>query len=309
MHQVNKWPINCKRNQQKGLALPVVLWIILLISLLFASYSYSVRTELSITKQLIQTSKSKHVAEAALQKIIYFLKSDPENSKEKTQGARIFQGQVNGIDYQSVAVNHKGLISINSAQTEVLESLLQTYILDSEKRSLVIDGILNWRNVDEQNQDISSLKTDSENYDDDQYSNQSSGKFLNVDQLLLVPGMDNELYNRVVGLFTARQQGESLNPRLAPYELLLALSNGSAERVNSFLEDRESNNNSFNGLDGMPSSKMTSNMSNIWTIEIEVNATKSTATRLTTIVKMVDSTENPYTLLSARFVDRLYYIQ
>jgi general secretion pathway protein K len=306
MYQVNKWPINC---QQEGLALPVVLWVILLISLLFASYSYSVRTELSITKQLIQASKNKHVAEVALQQTIFFLMSDSKNSKERTQGVRTFQGQLNGIDYQSVAVNHKGLISINSAQTEVLESLLQSYIVNSEKRSRIIDGILNWRNVDEKNQEVSSLKKNSESYDSGQHSNQSSGKFLTLDQLLLIPGIDNELYNRVAGLFTTKQQGESLNPSLAPYELLLALSNGSPERVNSFLEDRESNNSSFDGLDGMPASKMTSNVSNIWTIEIEVNAKKSTVTRLTTIVKIVDSIENPYTLLSARFVDRLYYIQ
>ncbi len=56
---------------QRGLALVVVLWVLVLLSLIAASFTKTTRTEVNITRNLIDNAKAEALADAGVYRAIY----------------------------------------------------------------------------------------------------------------------------------------------------------------------------------------------------------------------------------------------
>ncbi len=58
---------------QRGLALVVVLWVLVLLSVMAASFTYATRTEVNLTRNLIEAAEAEALADAGVYQAIYAL--------------------------------------------------------------------------------------------------------------------------------------------------------------------------------------------------------------------------------------------
>ena len=59
------------RAPQRGLALVAVLWVLMLLSLVAASFMRTTRTEINLTRNLIESAKAEALADAGVYRAIY----------------------------------------------------------------------------------------------------------------------------------------------------------------------------------------------------------------------------------------------
>ncbi len=67
------WPgagAGAGRRGQRGLALVTVLWVLMLLSLVAASFTLTTRTEINVTRNLIENAKAKALADAGVYRAI-----------------------------------------------------------------------------------------------------------------------------------------------------------------------------------------------------------------------------------------------
>ncbi len=58
--------IKYRCKDQRGLALVVVLWVLVLLSLIAASFTLTTRTEVNVTRNLIDNAKAEALADAGV---------------------------------------------------------------------------------------------------------------------------------------------------------------------------------------------------------------------------------------------------
>ncbi len=60
-----------RRAPQRGLALVTVLWVLMLLSLVAASFMATTRTEINLTRNLIENAKAEALADAGVYRAVY----------------------------------------------------------------------------------------------------------------------------------------------------------------------------------------------------------------------------------------------
>lgn len=285
MRAVRNHDLLCLRQQQ-GLALPVVLWIFLLLSLMFAGFSYAVRTETAITTQLVNTSKTKSAANAGLQLAVQRLLQQ----KEERLDDHIIEvpDEFNGVKLQVSIVNESGRIDLNQASEELLIMLFQNHVSSDEELYTVVDSLLDWR--------------------DDEVNNR---EFETVNDLMQIKGMTIDLMNAVRPMVTVYSGENRVTPHLSPPNLLQLLSGQPQETLETLR--RQIHNSPVNEvaelLANTPQHLISDKMGDVYTIEVEARLQGDAKTRLSAVIKLVEGQYKPYTTLSLKELEKLDFIQ
>ena len=69
------YPLCVKPGASRGLALVTVLWVLVLLSLVAASFTYTARTEINLTRNLIDNAEAEALADAGIYRAIFALLS------------------------------------------------------------------------------------------------------------------------------------------------------------------------------------------------------------------------------------------
>ena len=289
------------------MALPVVLWIFLLLSLMFSGYSYSVRTETAITQQLLNSARTRAAADAGAQLAIERLLSK-DSEYEVTPDDPVYEDSFNDIQLRIAVINESGRVDLNKAPEELLDILLQSFIADEDERITILDSLLDWRDTDSEPRDYGA--------EDNDYAamglpyGAADRSFNSVDELMLVNGMTPELFDALRGTITVHSGAVKLNPGLAPRKLLLALSGYS--QANTELLQQQWKENELDDtatlLANIPATLISKRVNNVYTIEVKANLPGSATTRLSAVIKLVGDQDYPYTVLSWKEVENLDFI-
>ena len=290
------------------MALPVVLWIFILLSLMYSGYSYSVRSDTAITQQLLQSARTRAAADAGVQMAIdrlLFAKEENETAISEP----VFEDVFNGIDLRIAIVNESGRIDLNKAPVELLDFLLQDFVPEQQERMTIVDGLLDWRDSDNDARDYGA--------EDDDYTamglpyEAADSQLTSVDELLRINGMTAELFNSLKIIFTVHSGQASFNPGLSPKMLLLALSGHNDSSVESIRSSWHLTTLQETAalLGNIPVNLISKRTGNVYNIEVEASVESGSKTRLSTIIELVDNQVRPYNLLSWREVEQLDFIQ
>jgi len=249
----------------------MVLWVITILTVVVLEFSFAMRTELNITKNFKEELQLYAIAQGGVQRAIAELiyKHDarvqqlrktmkteevtPEK-KEWVPDGRPYPLQFNQGECELRIMSEAGKININTISEMTLRKLIGNLGLEVEKRDVVVDSILDWRDPDDflringaENDYYQSLK---EPY------RCKNANLDSIEELLLVKGVTPELfYGRKgtkageegaktsdVGLkevFSVYAPGEQVDINSASFPVLRAVLGVPSEVAKAILKARE----------------------------------------------------------------------
>lgn len=209
----------------RGMALIAVLWIVAALSVMVLGVTHTVRQQIRVATNEQDQVVGQAVAEAAVALVFQELSVAEERPNEPIAGSISYGGYDMGFELSPL----NGLIPLNSADESLLASVL--YVaggLTVPQAQQMAVALVQWRD------DIPELdlRTDS--------SAREARRFEATEDLLLVPGFDYALYERVAPLLTPDlSQGSKVYAAAAPPGVLAVLANGDAAIVSRYLRQRD----------------------------------------------------------------------
>jgi len=200
---------------RRGMALIAVLWIVAALSIMVMGLTQSVKQGIRAAATQRDLIEGQALGEAAIGLALQQLsvQTDPV----------IGPGQISvsyaGVDVEVTASPLNGWVALNGATAPMLAALLQTAGgLDAARAQQMADALVTWR--DEVPQvNISSAVA----------SGNKQRRFEAVEDLMLVPGMNYDLYSRIAPLVTASTtNGGPVNAQAAPSAVAQALGDNTA---------------------------------------------------------------------------------
>lgn len=281
--------------RETGIALFSVLWIVALLAIAALGVAATTRSEARMTGNLLQATRARYAAEGAVEIAVARLLA-PGPSKWPADGSK--QRLRIGEARLEVAIfNESGKVDLNTASAQLLQRLVSSVEPDPDRRSSLVDAILDWRDAD-------GLRRLNGSEDDD-YSaagyayGAKDSHFDSVDELGLVMGMTPGLLQRVRPYLTVHSGQTGIDPNAAPRELLTALTGEDP------LAPSPDGAAPWAASDPQPAAVpldeqfVTGSSGPVYTIQVESRLAEAIVSRLTVTVMLVGGTER-YRLLDWR---------
>ena len=205
-------------DRERGIALLMVIWVFMVLSVLAAEFARSMRDDAAATQNLAEEVQARGVAMAGINQAIYRsmlareqhvdTTNDPDASDDQPEvwlpDGTWHEEPYWGGTYRVRLLDEGGKISLNRADETLLRKVFETLGLNPDAQSEVVDAILDWRDAD----DLRRLHGAESDYYlklPEPYR-AKNGPFDSVDELLLVRGITRQLF------FGIRDQGLGANP-------------------------------------------------------------------------------------------------
>jgi general secretion pathway protein K len=213
-------------DRQRGIALVIVLWLVVLLTVIGSSHARNMRIETSLAFNHVGAAKARALAEAGINRAIM------ELFVSNTATRWPLNGTAHQIQLDSGSVNvairdASGLLDLNNADPAQLEVVLDAAGAEESVRLELVDAILDWRDKD----NLRHLH----GAEDSDYRHAGlewgarDGLFASVDELRYVLGMTHELFVRLAPYLTVHSGRSDVNLNYAPPWLFSALANRERE--------------------------------------------------------------------------------
>ena len=240
---------NVLYNKNGGVALILVIWIIVILVAIVAEFSYSMRTEINITKNFKEEEEAYQLALAGIELARAEIRAvrEMQGVFVNDKGVLIFDKDVmepvrtrnlgNG-SFEYIITDEDGKLDINTAAHEQLKYIFTGSGLDTDEAAAIADSIIDWRDTN----DLHMLNGAEEDYyrDLDEPYSCKDGPFDSIEELLLVKGMTKEILygskdTAVLGAFTVNGS-KKINVNTAPGVVIEAVMG--VEAANSIMLQR-----------------------------------------------------------------------
>ncbi len=184
---------------QRGLVLVTVLWLLMLLSLIAASFTRTVRTDVNLTRNLIENAKAEALADGGVFQAIAGLFA-PVNQGGWRVDDTVYAWAYGGGEIRVSVQDEGGKIDLNAGQDALLRILFQSLGLDDRESAALVDAIVDFRDPD----DLRRLN----GAEDGDYAlaglahDAKDAPFGAVEELHQVFGMTPALYDRVAPSLT-----------------------------------------------------------------------------------------------------------
>jgi len=193
-------------GDERGVALFLVLWVLVLLSVIVAEFCHTMRAEVNMTWGFTQGTRAYYVAYAGIQQAVDQMvregfgpvRREVESEQSEREGPFFRINCKNpkvlfGEGYYVVQVaNEAGKIDINTADSRLLKIMLSPFQLDEQEAAVIVDSILDWRDQDQlhrlhgaENDYYQALPTPYQCKND---------SFDSVEELLLVRGITRKIF-------------------------------------------------------------------------------------------------------------------
>lgn len=211
-----------ERRCQAGVALVIVLWLLVLLSVMAFGFSRSMRSGVRIGLHRLEALQATELARAAIHKGLYDLLTMPPGQRYRLLlPGREQRFTLDGAELAYRIEDERGKVDLNRAPAELIGGLLGSLELPPERTASLSDAILDWRDSDDARRLNGAEGAD--------YA--AAGRpglppdrpFPSVQELQQVLGMDDLLYRRLLPLVTVHGIDGRINPLTAPRQVLLAI--------------------------------------------------------------------------------------
>lgn len=180
--------------RRRGLALVSVLWVLTLLGLIAANFTHTTRTEVILTRNLIESADAEALADAAVHRtILGLLETDPEKAW-RVDGT--IYGWLYGDGEIRIAVQDEGgKLDLNLGNDRLLVALFRSVGLSEPDAVAMVDRIADFRDPDDLHR--------AQGAEDPDYAeaglpwDAKDAPFASLEELLQVLGMTPELYAKV----------------------------------------------------------------------------------------------------------------
>jgi general secretion pathway protein K len=188
------------KNKKGGVALILVIWIIVMLMAIVGEFTYSMRTELNITKNFKEEEEAYQLALAGIEhaKIEILTAEGPTYLKDgililnQTDEEPVRKGSLGKGSFIYTITDEDGKLNINLASVAQLKHLLRGSGVDVTEVDTIVDSIIDWRDRNE----LHMLNGAEEEYYrslPEPYSCKDA-PFDIIEELLLVKGMTEEVF-------------------------------------------------------------------------------------------------------------------
>ncbi|MCH9670913.1 MAG: general secretion pathway protein GspK [Gammaproteobacteria bacterium] len=226
----NKPRVRCAKSHS-GLALILVLWVLLLLTLIAGSFAFAMRTETVVTGNLTSRIQAGALAEAGIARAIFGLMNSGEDLQFPVDGkAHILR--LDNAEVRVVIRAEQAKIDLNRAPDNVLRQLGE-HMLGVEERDAFADSLLDWRDRN----DLRRLN----GAEDDDYEalglpyGARDGYFMSVRELTQIPMITGEVFERLAPLVTVDSKARRIHAPTATRDALLSVPGLTPEAVDGYL--------------------------------------------------------------------------
>jgi general secretion pathway protein K len=276
------------QRQQDGMALIVVLWLVVLLSIMAAGHSKNVHTDTTLAARQVQSAKARALAEAGINHVILEMLAADSDRKLPVDGS-LFNVRVGDDDVTIAIRDATGFIDLNASTAELLDAALKACGTGETARRDLVDAILDWRDGD----DLRRLH----GIEDDDYVaagvawTSRDGAFEAVDELKYLPGMSQALYDRLSPFVTVHSGRGGLNMEYAPPALVAALTGEDVTAAAPGADD---------GKKGGP-------RNGTFHIYASASGTSGTVAAIEAVIEISRASQSPFTVLDWREPPRVEF--
>jgi general secretion pathway protein K len=222
---------------QQGVALVMVLWILLLVTISTGAYTLMARMDQLEAHSVMWGTRARMGAEAGLNLAVLALR-DPDEMTRWVPDGRVYELTFQDMLLELKVTDERGKLDINSSNEPGLQQLFSANGLDDQEAELLAAAVLDWIDADE-------LERPNGAEVDTYLGNgltvgPGNRNFMIVEELLQVMGMSWDLYQKMEPGLTVYSEASLPDPAYAPVEALLALPDMTLEDALNFVEQRHS---------------------------------------------------------------------
>jgi general secretion pathway protein K len=208
------------RKRQQGIALVAVVWTLVLLAVLAASFTRSTRSGSYLARNLVANAQARALADAGIHRAVAGLfEQDPE--RQLALDGTEYRIDLDGGEVRLRLQDEAGKIDLNRAPVTMLVALFKTVGLDAAGAEDLADAIADYRDRDEEPRPHGAEAADYKAAGLDH--GPRNGRFSAIEELRQVLGMSDELYRRVKPAITVYGRGRRVNRANAPELVLRAL--------------------------------------------------------------------------------------
>lgn len=222
---------------QRGVALILVLWVAILLTVIAGSFAFAMRTDMLVVQNSVAIARAEAAANAGVHRALLELFKPPTDAERWQADGQAHEMTLAGAKVTVSALDESGKIDINAAANELLKGLFLSAGLKDEEAVALLDAVEDWRDADnlrrpngaeEPEYRAAGLKYKPAN-----------APFQTIEELQLVLGMKPEIYHRIAGVITVYARQPGLNAAIASRAALLAIPEATAEQVDGYIAQRE----------------------------------------------------------------------
>lgn len=264
------------RRDNSGVILLITIWILVILTLFAIGIGYRVGLELRLSRYYVDSLKASYMAKAGIQKALFELENDDnkfdtlyacgikldegETPQEIFQDIPIGDGYFS-VGYQSISStsgNMQEFVGIQDEQSKIninallwsgpqntidiniLKNLFAQLDIDPDDASIIAASIIDWHD------DNSNISEEPNGAEDEYYMGIEKPyhcknlPFESLDELLLVRGMTQEIFDKIKGYITIypiEATALQVNVNTASKTVLLALSRAKADETGQMAAD------------------------------------------------------------------------
>jgi general secretion pathway protein K len=208
----------------RGIALLLVLWALVLLGTLALGFSWSMRTEAMAARNGIDEARAWFQARSGVSRAVALLRSLPPDNVL----AAAIAGKDDDASYDVRVESESGKVDVNIVTGEVLLEILKRGGLPEEEAESVRDAILDWRDEDDVARPRGAERAEYAQMPEPVVPR--NGKLRGVEELSLVKGVTKEFYHVFLSrVFTTYGNSPKVNFLRAPEIVLRSLPGVSAE--------------------------------------------------------------------------------
>ena len=226
----------CRSRFQQGIALVIVLWLLVLLSMIALHLSATSRTVTRISSNFVDGTQARYAADAGVQWAIWNL-SLPEAQRWLADGS-FQQMQLDRVTVSVSLQDENGKFNINAMTLAQLLALFAAAGIDEATASSLSDKILDWRDSD----DLRRLNgAEDEDYLAAGFGYEvADGLFKSVEELRKIMGMEEWIYQLISPALSTKARNQGVNPWVASRLVLLAMPGATETLVDQYIEQRRS---------------------------------------------------------------------
>jgi len=224
-------------NSQQGIALVLVLWVLLLLTIVTGSFSLMARMDRLEANTLLSGTQARMSAEAAINLAVLALR-DPEDETRMRADGRVYETELDGVLVEVSAIDERGKLDINAADELTLANIFIGNGMEMEAAEMLAAAVLDWRDMDELER-VNGAEEDAY-FAAGLQIGPANRPFMMTEELLQVIGMPYELYRKLEPGITVFSRAGEPDPAFAPVEALMAMPDITYDEAVNFVAERNS---------------------------------------------------------------------
>ncbi len=296
----------------RGVALIAVLWIVALLTVIGAGFALDMRTETTLTQELLAGARARAAAEAGIYRGIWELLKPDRRRRWRADGT---ERRWSFRSYRvTIALQDEGgRIDLNTGSSDLIGELLKANGVEEERTSELVDAIQDWRDPDDA-KGVNGAE-DPEYQAEGRAHGAKDGPFNTVAELQQVLGMSRRLYERIAPALTVHSHQPGVDAQLAPSAVLRALvtSGASEGALEEFLDEKKRRADApvedpadprQTTLPGINPRFLSTSNGEIYTIQAMAKVRRSNVAsavaHLSATIRVTNRPKRPYTILAWR---------